>query len=552
MARRTGIPGGFGKLPSVSPSPQSRNVPNPSSAVPANTEPLLTQAQNRLEFGDLGGAQKLLEQAIELHPSAEAYYQLGNCHRRLHQADQAEMAFKQALEQDPGLVPAWFGLCFLYEENGRKDEAAEYLSKFLRHFEDNLDLQHQAGGLLADFGLYKEAAALYEQILRRQPQPRNHLRLGQYYQKQGRYADAARELTAAVDGNPDLGAAYLLLAHTHRFGNDAQDQALLRRLTAAAQDPTLSRTTQVCLNFALGKIHDDLDDCDVAFRYIATGNALRHETERFSAEEWFDFARQIEGLRPSDVTPLHKTGGKGTRPLFIVGMLRSGTTLLERILASHPQVMALGEASWLDFTVARAMTENSLPYPGLLTQLSDQTVDSLREDYLRHWPKSRKGATYMVDKNPLNFIYLGLISRLFPEAKILHCRRDARDTSLSVYFQNFANAQNTYAYDLTDIGHFYNGYARLMRHWERVLPRGILHEVSYEAMVQGQEQQTRELLESLDLPWDERCLKFDAQPASITTASVWQARQPLYTQSIGRWRRYERHLTPLLDALESV
>ena len=521
----------------------------PSQTAPTDAQQLLTQALNRLQFGDLAGAQKLLDQAIQLEPSAEAYYQLGNCYRRLRQPGEAENAFKLAIQKDPDLVPAWFGLCFLYEENGRKDEAAEYLSKFLRQFEGSLDLQHQAGGLLADFGLYKDAAALYERILQRQPEARNHLRLGQYYQKLGRYEDAARELTAAVDGNPDLGAAYLLLANTHRFGATPQDQALLHRLTAAVQDPTLSRTTQICLNFALGKIHDDLDACDAAFGYFAKGNAMRHETERFAAQEWLDTARQVEELLPSEVAPLRKTSGKGPRPLFIVGMLRSGTTLLERILASHPQVMGLGETSWLDFTAGRAISESSLPFPACIAQLPEPLLDGLREDYLRHWPKSQKGITYMVDKNPLNFVHLGLVARLFPEARIVHCRRDARDTSLSMYFQNFANTQNNYAYDLVDIAHFHNGYARIMRHWERVLPRGMLHEIRYEDLVQDQERQTRVLLESLELPWDDRCLNFDSQPDSIATASVWQARQPLYSRSVGRWRSYERHLGPLLKTL---
>jgi tetratricopeptide (TPR) repeat protein len=527
-------------------------VPNPSQTASADAHQLLTQALNRLQFGDLAGAQKLLNQSIQLVPSAEAYYQLGNCFRRLHRQEEAEAAFQQAIQKDPKLVEAWFGLCFLYEENGRKDEAAEYLIKLLNNFADNPEVQHQAGGLLGDFGLYKDAAALYERILVREPQPRNHLRLGQYYQKLGRYDDAAREFTAAVDGNPDLGAAYLLLANTRRFGKDEADQALLRRLTAAAKDAGLNRTTQICLNFALGKIHDDLDACDTAFGYFAKGNALRHETEQFAAGEWLDAARQIEELKPSDIAPLRKTGAKGPRPLFIVGMLRSGTTLLERMLASHPQAMGLGETSWLDLTVARAVAETSLPYPACVVHLQDSSVDDLREDYLRHWPKYRKSAVlYMVDKNPLNFMHLGLVSRIFPEAKILHCRRDARDASLSVYFQNFANSQNNYAYDLTDIAHFHNGYARMMQHWERILPRGMLHEIRYEDLVADQETQTRALLKELELPWDERCLRFDAQPDSIATASVWQARQPLYAQSVGRWRRYERHLGPLLKHLAS-
>lgn len=502
-----------------------------------------------MQFGDLIGAQKLLEQSIQLEPSAEAYYQLGNCFRRLHKASEAEAAFKQAIKLDADLTPAWFGLCFLYEENGRREDAAEYLSKLISHFADNLEIQHQAGGLLADFGLYKDAAALYEGILKRSPQPRSHLRLGQYYQKLGRYEDAAQELTAAIDGNPDLGAAYLLLANTRRFTGAEQDQMLLRRFTAAIKEPGLSRTTQICLNFALGKMHDDLDAYDSAFGYFARGNALRHETERFAPDACLEFARQIEQFKPSDIAPLHKPSGKGPKPLFIVGMLRSGTTLLERVLAGHPQVVGLGETSWLGLAVARAQTQTTLPYPACVPQLQESLVEELRDEYLRRWPKSRKGAAYMVDKNPVNFQYLGLVARIFPEAQIVHCQRDARDAALSVYFQNFANTDNVFAYDLAEIAHFHNAYARMMRHWERVLPRGMLHTVRYEDLVADLETQTRTLLTALDLPWDERCLTFAERPDSIATASVWQARQPLYTRSVGRWRRYERHLGPLLKTL---
>lgn len=520
--------------------------PQPSSSA---AQQLLTQALSRFQFGDLTGAQKLLEQSIQLEPSADAYYQLGNCFRRLHKANEAEAAFKHALEQDPNLTAAWFGLCFLYEENGRREDAAESLSKLISHFAGNLEVQHQAGTLLADFGLYKEAAVLYEGILQQEPQARNHLRLGQYYQKLGRYEDAARELTAAMDGNPDLGAAYLLLANTRRFTGEERDQLLLRRFTAAAKDPAMSRTTQICLNFALGKMHDDLDAYDSAFGYFARGNALRHETERFAPDAWLDVARQIEQFRPSDLAPLHKPVAKGPKPLFIVGMLRSGTTLLERILASHPQVIGLGETSWLSLAVARAETQTALPYPACLTQLQESMVEELREEYLRRWPKSRKGAAYMVDKNPVNFLYLGLVARIFPEAQIVHCQRDARDAALSVYFQNFANTENVFAYDLTDIAHFHNGYARMMRHWERILPRGMLHTVRYEDLVADLEAQTRALLTALGLPWDERCLAFADQPNSIATASVWQARQPIYTRSVGRWHLYERHLGSLLNTL---
>ena len=523
----------------------------PQSNPADSAQELQTQGISRLQYGDLEGARKLLIQAAELDPgTAETHYQLGNCYRRLRQNDEAEASFRKTLDLAPGHSPAWFGLTFLYADNGRLEEAKLNLSKLVSIFSADLNILHQAGGLMGELGLYKEAAALYAEILQREPQARNHLRLGQYYQKMGRYEDAARHLTAAIDLNPDAGAAYLLLANTRRFSRDTADRALLRKFTAALDGAIPSRSTRICLNFALGKMHDDLDEYDEAFGFFTRGNALRHEEMGFVANEWRDKVRNVELIESTDLaTPIKPVAGTAA-PLFIVGMLRSGTTLLERILASHPRVIGQGETRWMDELGARAVNATSADFPGYIAKLDDQQLATLRAEYLRHWSKSLTGdAIYIVDKNPLNFVYLGLIARLFPEAKILHCQRDARDTSLSVYFQNFANQDTAFAYDLVDIANFHNGYVRMMRHWQRVLPPGMLHSISYEQLTADQENQTRVLLESLGLPWDEACLRFHAQPDGISTASVWQARQPLYTQSVGRWRHYERHLGPLLKTL---
>jgi tetratricopeptide (TPR) repeat protein len=403
---------------------------------------------------------------------------------------------------------------------------------------------------LADLGLYKDAAALYERILEREPQARNHLRLGQYYQKMGRYEEAARHLTQAIDLNPDASAAYLLLANTHRFGTEATDQALIKRFATALERAGNSPTTQLCLNFALGKMHDDLDDYDRAFTYFERGNRLRDaDGQRFVPREWLNIAQQIEELESRDIAATGAPAA-GPAPLFVMGMLRSGTTLVERILASHPQAIGLGEVPWLSEAVNKLVAETGITYPACLLHLTDAMVATFRQEYLRHWPKQGLDQVrYLVDKNPVNFLYLGFIARIFPEAKLVHCVRDARDASLSIYFQNFANQDNLYAYDLENIAHFHNGYVRMMQHWERILPPGMLHTIAYEQIVQDQESQTRALLTALDLPWDPACLDFHSQPDGISTASVWQARQPLYARSVGRWRQYERHLGPLLNIL---
>jgi len=230
-------------------------------------------------------------------------------------------------------------------------------------------------------------------------------------------------------------------------------------------------------------------------------------------------------------------------------MLRSGTTLVERILASHPQVYGMGEINWIAELVGQASSQTGAPYPALLDVLSDAQISELRAAYVRQWPQDGKHAVYIVDKNPLNFIYLGLIAKMFPNARIVHCQRDPRDTGASIFFQNFANPVNSYAYDLADIGQFHNGYREVMQHWQRVLPQGMLNTVIYEKLVAHQEDETRRLLTTLSLGWDPICLEFQTLPDNIATASVWQARQTLYGSAVGRWRHYERHLKPLLDTL---
>lgn len=509
---------------------------------------LHAQAVARLQHGDLESAHKLLIQAVKLDPTAvDSQYQLGNCLRRLHRFVEAEQAFRTVVQLEPGRVAAWFGLSFLYTETGRQQDALINLREIVNNFDD-LKTWHQAGGLMADLGFYKDAIELYEKILEREPQARNYLRLGQYYQKVGRYADAERAFLAAIERNPDSGAAYLLLANTRRFTDSAEDTARIQQFDAFLQRATMP-DTRACLHFALGKILDDREEFDAAFPHFAEGNRLRKLEHGFNAEEWLGFARVLQGRSDKFVDRTPVPEAKGPAPLFIVGMLRSGTTLVERILASHPDVKGLGEVNWMAELAGHAVSRTGAEYPAFVDRLTEPQLAEMRDAYMRRWPEHLGGARYLVDKNPLNFMYLGLVARLFPEARIVHCRRDARDTCLSVYFQNFANAANSYAYDLRDIACFHNGYRMIMDHWRACLPPQMLHEVTYEQLVEQQEAETRRLLKAMSLPWDQACLDFQQLPDNISTASVWQARQPMYAQSVGRWRHYERHLSPLLDTL---
>jgi hypothetical protein len=237
-------------------------------------------------------------------------------------------------------------------------------------------------------------------------------------------------------------------------------------------------------------------------------------------------------------------------PLFIVGMPRSGTTLLAAMLSNHPAIGTAGELPTIhEFTLRLAdVTGSSAAYPQAVTMITPAVAASLATAYETRLKRDNGSAfTYIIDKHPLNFRHLGLIAMLFPRCHIIHCTRHPLDTALSNYFQRFSVAYD-YSFDLRNIGRFYAEYARLMAHWRSVLPAQMI-EIRYEDMIAQTEQVARRALDFLGLPWDARCLAPHTNPHSVDTASNWQVRQPIYTHAIARWQHYERHLQPLKELL---
>lgn len=526
----------------------------PTPQPPASVQPKLAHGAyanglELLEKGDTQGASKAFIQALAYDPShAPASYQLGNCLRLSGDEMGAEKALKAAIQGDATLKDAYISLAYLYGRQDRQADAAAALLALAARDQTDLPLRLQIAGLLADMECPTEAASLYVACLEVEPRlTQAHLKLGLVYQKLGRFKEAEQSLLAAIESDPNSDAAYLRLANTRRWL--PEDAPLIEEFETTLAHPGLNRDTEVCLHFALGKMHDDLKLYDRAFEHFHSGNALYHGRLHFDRGALEDYVKSMKKVCvPGLFKPAPRTAGPGPTPVFVVGMLRSGTTLVERILASHPEARGLGETEMVDALAERLADITGAPYPECLAQLDPVLAERMAAGFRAGWPADMHAAARVVDKNPLNFLHLGLIALIFPEAPILHCVRDPLDTCLSIYFQHFAHVRNSYAYAQEDIAFFYAQYADLMAHWRKVLPVP-LHEVRYERLVEEPEATSRALVAAAGLPWHPDCLKPQEHAGSISTASIWQARQPINRDSVGRWRHYAGHLRGLRQTL---
>jgi hypothetical protein len=306
----------------------------------------------------------------------------------------------------------------------------------------------------------------------------------------------------------------------------------------------ISLADRALLNFGLGKAYLDIGDSARAFRHYDEGNRLKRSTYSYDVEETERWMAGIaEVFRPALIEAKPGRGARSDLPVFVLGMPRSGTTLVEQILASHPMVHGAGELKRL-----HALIEEIGTFPECVTALSIDEITSLGERYLAGVAPMATGRRHVTDKMPSNFFYCGMIRLILPDARIVHCRRDPVDTCLSCYTKLFA-AHQPFAYDQAELGRYHCAYQTLMAHWRATLPASHFLEVDYEAVVRDVEGQTRRLLDFLSLPWDETCLRFYETERPVRTASVNQVRQPIYATSSGRWRKHAAQLKPLLDAL---
>jgi hypothetical protein len=369
--------------------------------------------------------------------------------------------------------------------------------------------------------------------------------LGNACKVQGRFDEALAYYGRAIAQRPDYAETHFNRSEIKSFRPGDADLAALELLAAGYDGPA---NKAVYIHFALAKALEDTGDYVRAFDHLRRGNALKRRQIDYHETAVLGLFKRTAGVFDGGLPGrVRGVGDPSSIPVFVVGMPRSGSTLIEQILASHPQIHGAGELEHLENAVAMLRGgDPALPYPECLPALDGATLRGLAQAYISKLPAV--GALRIVDKSPGNFFRIGLIRLIFPNARIIHTKRHPIDTCVSCFSRLFTSGVS-YSYDLSELGRYYRGYTELMAHWRTVLPTDAILDVSYEDVIDDLEGQARRLIDYCGLSWDERCVSFHRTKRTVKTASAVQVRQPLFRGSVQRWRRYEDRLGPLLSEL---
>ena len=518
-------------------------------------DPRLMQAGLALAEGQLAVAERLLRPHLKEKPTdIAAIRMMAELAGRLGRYADSETLLRRALELAPGFTAARANLATVLYRQNRPLEAIEILDALLDAQPENAAHQNLKAAALGRIGGFEEAIGLYEAVLARFPdQPKIWMSYGHVLKTVGRLDEGIAAYRRALAIAPALGEVWWSLANLKTVRLEAADVAAMTEALAA---PGLSREDHFHLHFALGKANDDSGDPERAFHHYAEGNRLRRELIGYKADDTSrDVDRSIALFTPDFFADRRGWGCPAPDPIFILGMPRSGSTLLEQILASHPEVEGTMELPDLPALVkrlgGRARRSDEGAYPEVLAELDAEALRTLGADYLeRARIHRRTGRPFFIDKLPNNWAHIGFIQLILPNARIVDARRHPLDCGFSNFRQHYARGQG-FSYSLADMGLYYADYVRLMAHFDRVLP-GRVHRVIHERLIEDPEPEIRALLDALALPFDPACLSFHENRRAVRTASSEQVRRPINREGMDQWRPYEAYLGPLKEALGPV
>ena len=496
--------------------------------------------ENRLDV-----AERILKPHLKEDPfDAAAIRMLAELAGRIGRWRDAENLLRRAVELAPGWPAPKANLALVLGRMGRPAEALELLEDVFDDEPEEVGHWNLKAATLGRLGDFEQAITLYENVLERSPrQPRVWLSYGHMLKTVGRQADGIAAYRKAIEIKPALGEAWWSLANLKTVKFDEADLGAMREALSA---PDLSDEDRFHLDFALGKAMHDVGRQDEAFEHYAKANALRLKSQPYEPEKITNTVDRCIAQFTADAFAARAGGCEARDPVFIVGMPRAGSTLIEQILASHSQVEGTSELADIP-----ALSRKPGPYPKGILEASSDERRALGQEYLkRACVQRRTDRPFFIDKLPNNWLFVPFIHLILPNAKIIDARRHPLGCCLSNFRQHFARGQ-PFTYDLDHVGRYYADYVRLMAHVDRVLP-GRVHRVIYERMVDDTESEVRRLLDYCGLEFEPQVLEFYKTERAVRTASSEQVRQPIYREATEEWRAYEPHLAPLKVALGQV
>jgi tetratricopeptide (TPR) repeat protein len=487
------------------------------------------------------------ERALAIMPNfAEAHNNLGVVLSDAGKFEAALARYERALAIMPDFAEAHFNLANAFRVQGKLQDAVARYESALALMPDFAAAHCNLGVALKEQGKPAEAVARFERaLLVKADYAEAHSNLAAVLLELGQLAEAKRAIGRAIELEPEVPGHYYTLGQIGRF---AATDPWLRAMEDLAREPlSLPEDARVKLHFALGKAYADVGRHQTSFAQFLAGNALKRRQIGYDEAATLAMFQDIRNSFTAErVSALQGFGQRSDVPVFVVGMPRSGTTLVEQILASHPQVFGAGELELLPRLVARRGERSGVEVD--TADLSASRVRRLGTEYLAGLTPLAPRAKRITDKMPANFALIGFIHLALPDARIIHVRRHPIDTCLSC-FSSLFTAGHLYTYDLAELGRYYRAYQEMMEHWQKTLPTGLILDVGYEDVVADLDAQARRMLAHCGLAWDDACLAFYQTKRAVSTASAAQVRRPVYATSVGRWRAYQSSLQPLLQAL---
>jgi len=492
-----------------------------------------------------------LRRALAERPDhIEAHFSLGNALYAINQDAEAIQCYLKVLELSPLHPETHNNLANVYQRIGQFDLAVSHYKKAIEIRPDYADAYGNLGNAYLVLNRLEESIEQNKRALKLKPE-----RFGSYnnqgvaYQALGRFKEAEEAFQHALELMPRDAAIHLNLVNMGRVKPGDRRLAGLQKLLSEVS--SLDAKNQVAAYFAMGKALSDLGQYDEAFQHLLKGNALERQSFFYDEPQRMAMFENLRHLfTPEFFKAKSGRGDTSWAPIFIVGMPRSGTTLMEQVLASHSKVFGAGELETFKEAVADVAIRHAIApaFPALAGAMSPDQLGELGEIYTKRVRVLAPEAEHIVDKMPINFMFVGLIHLALPNARIINIRRDPLDTCVSCFSLLFTGSQ-PFAYDLAELGRYYRGYERVMDHWHEVLPPGVLIDVQYEDLVDDLEGEGRRVLGHCGLEWEDACRNFHDTERTVRTASLMQVREPVHRRAIGGWQRYARHLGPLADAL---